>query len=244
MGTGRVARRDAAVVRRDAAGLPPTSYAVLGLLAVADLPMSAVELKTRAEFSLRFFYWAPAVSHIRKELTRLAELGLVTATEVPAPRVRRTLVHEITDAGRTVLRNWLDDLPDDEPVVLKDPVLLRVWLGAQGDPDRIVRLLDQHLERTRAAIDDLQWGRRRAREMGLDNVPRLRHSRAVGDYVLRRLYAELANLTQLRDEITCRPTEPRPPTAGPPPLHEYDDDDDDGDRDGTSRSDEHTGTRG
>ncbi|CAO5257881.1 hypothetical protein FAGKG844_850012 [Frankia sp. AgKG'84/4] len=32
-----------------------------------------------------------------------------------------------------------------------------------------------------------------------------------------------ANLTQLRDELTERPTEPRPPVAGPPPLHDYDD---------------------
>ncbi|ONH58849.1 PadR family transcriptional regulator [Frankia sp. CcI49] len=208
--------------RRDAAGLPPTSYAVLGLLAVADVPLSAVELKTRADFSLRFFYWAPAVSHIRKELARLGELALVTAEVVPAPRARHTVVHEITPAGRAVLRGWLDDLPDDEPVVVKDSVLLRVWLGAEGEPDQIVRLLDQHLARTRAAIDELQWGRRRAREVHLDEVTRLRHSRAVGDYVLRRMYAELASLTQLRDEIADRPTEPRPPMAGPPPLHDYD----------------------
>ncbi len=211
------------MARRDAAGLPPTSYAVLGLLAVAQVPLSAVELKTRADFSLRFFYWAPAVSHIRKELARLGGRGLVTTEEMAGLRVRRTYVHEITPAGREVLRSWLDELPDDEPVMVKDPVLLRVWLGAHSEAAQLGRLLDQHLDRTRAAIDELQWGRRRAREVHLADVPRLRYSQAVSDYVLRRLYAEVANLTQLRDELTERPTEPRPPVAGPPPLHDYDD---------------------
>ncbi|MBX6388144.1 MAG: PadR family transcriptional regulator [Frankia sp.] len=202
--------------------MPPTGYAVLGLLAVADVPLSAVELKTRADFSLRFFYWAPAISHIRKELTRLEELGLVTATEAPGRGSRRTLVFEITDAGRAVLRDWLHQTGDDEPVVVKHPGLLRVWLAGQSeDPARVVEVVDRYLAKTRAAIDELQWGRRRAREIRLTDRPELRYSRAVGDYVLRRLYAELANLSQLRDDLTDLPTSPRPSFAGPPPLHDY-----------------------
>ncbi|ADP80507.1 PadR family transcriptional regulator [Pseudofrankia inefficax] len=203
-------------------GLPATAYAVLGQLAVADVPLSPVELKTRADFSLRFFYWAPAISHIRKELARLEQLGLVTSSPAPGRGLRRTLVHEITPAGRAVLRDWLHRTPDDEPVVIKHPVLLRVWLaGESDDPDRVVEILDHHLAQTRAAIDELRWGRRRAREVRLADRPELRYSGAVGDYVLRRMYAELANITQLRDELAALPTTPRPPFAGPPPLHDY-----------------------
>jgi DNA-binding PadR family transcriptional regulator len=215
-------KETASVARRDAAGLPPTSYALLGLLSVADVPQSSVELKTRADFSLRHFYWAPAISHIRKELARLEELGLVTAEPVPAKRVRQTMVYMITPAGRAVLRAWLETVAEDEPVVLKNPVLLRVWLGAESEPERVVALLDNYLEQTRAALDWLQWGRRRAREVHLAGLPRLRYSQAVGDYVLRRMYAELANATQLRDELAALPTAPRPPAAGPPPLYDYD----------------------
>ncbi|WP_081438150.1 PadR family transcriptional regulator [Pseudofrankia asymbiotica] len=202
-------------------GLPTTAYAVLGLLAVADVPLSPVELKTRADFSLRFFYWAPAISHIRKELARLEALGLVTASPAPGRRIRRTFVHEITPAGRAVLRDWLRQTTDEEPVVIKHPVLLRVWLGAETEPERVVEVLDRYLEQTRAAVDELRWGRRRAQEVRLDGRPELRYSRAVGDYVLRRMYAELANVAQLRDELADLPTTPRPPFAGPPPLHDY-----------------------
>ncbi|WP_007509546.1 PadR family transcriptional regulator [Pseudofrankia saprophytica] len=207
-------------------GLPTTAYAVLGMLAVADVPLSPVELKTRADFSLRFFYWAPAISHIRKELARLEALGLVTASPAPGRRIRRTLVHEITPAGRTVLRDWLHQTADEEPVVIKHPVLLRVWLGAETEPERVVEILDRYVEQTRAAVDELRWGRRRAQEVRLDSRPELRYSRAVGDYVLRRMYAELANVAQLRDELADLPTTPRPPFAGPPPLHDYEHPDD------------------
>jgi DNA-binding PadR family transcriptional regulator len=201
--------------------LPATAYAVLGLLAAADVPLSPVELKTRADFSLRFFYWAPAISHIRKELARLEELGLITARPAPGRRIRRALVHEITPAGRGVLRDWLGQGADDEPVVIKHPVLLRVWLGTETEPERVVEMLDRYLEQTRGAIDELRWGRRRASEVRLVDRPELRYSRAVGDYVLRRMYAELANISQLRDELATLPTTPRPTFAGPPPLHDY-----------------------
>jgi DNA-binding PadR family transcriptional regulator len=207
------------VVRRGVpGGLSATSYAVLGLLWTAREPLSAVEVRTRANFTLRFFYWAPAISHIRKELGRLESLGLVTADEVKVGRVKSTLVHQITPSGQEVLRAWVGSLPEDEPVVLKHPVMLRIWLGEGTDPDRLVEILDHHLERTEEVIDQLQWGRRRAHEEQLDTVARLRYPRAVGDYVLRSYYAELANVRQLRDEIADRGTQPRPEVAGPPPL--------------------------
>lgn len=199
-------------------GLSATSYAVLGLLWKVPDPLSAVEIRTRANFSLRFFYWAPAVSHIRKELARLESLRLVTAEEVRLGRVKTTLVHQITPQGEEVLREWATSLPDDEPVVLKHPVLLRIWLGDVIDPARLVEILDQHVARTEQTIDQLQWGQRRAREEHLDELPEARYRRAVGAYVLRSCYAELANVRQLRDEIADPGTEVRPPSAGPPPL--------------------------
>ncbi|WP_261575598.1 PadR family transcriptional regulator [Frankia gtarii] len=209
------------MVRRGVSGgLSATSYAVLGLLWNAPEPLSAVELRTRANFTLRFFYWAPAVSHIRKELLRLESLELVTAEEVRLGRVRTTLVHRITPRGDEVLREWVASLPDDDPVVLKHPVILRVWLGGATDSTRLAEILDQHLARTEQVIDQLQWGQQRARESGIDAMPDSRHRRAVSGYVLRSYYAELANVRQLRDEIADRGTQARPAAAGPPPLRD------------------------
>jgi hypothetical protein len=56
--------------------LPLTTYATLGLLSTVT-PFSAVEVEERARVYLRHFYWAPALSHIRRELDRIEVLGYV-----------------------------------------------------------------------------------------------------------------------------------------------------------------------
>lgn len=73
--------------------LPATAYAVLGILTVNDEELSAGEIETRASFGMRYFYWSPAVSHIRRELRRLLALGLVEEREITLRRVRRSQVY-------------------------------------------------------------------------------------------------------------------------------------------------------
>ena len=61
----------------DAAPLPSlraTSWAVLGLLSFGE-ELSGYDLKKWADWSLRFFYWAPSYSQIYGELRKLEEIG-------------------------------------------------------------------------------------------------------------------------------------------------------------------------
>jgi len=55
--------------------LPATAYAVLGILSVNDEELTPGEIRVRADFAFRHFYWSPAVSHIRRELQRLLEMA-------------------------------------------------------------------------------------------------------------------------------------------------------------------------
>src|SRR6188472_1422015 len=59
-----------------AARLRSTSYAVLGLLSFGR-ELSGFDMKRWADWSLKFFYWAPSFSQIYGELHKLEELGLV-----------------------------------------------------------------------------------------------------------------------------------------------------------------------
>ena len=59
--------------------LRATSWAVLGLLSF-DEELSGYDVKKWADWSLRFFYWAPSYSQIYGELHKLEELGLVVST--------------------------------------------------------------------------------------------------------------------------------------------------------------------
>jgi DNA-binding PadR family transcriptional regulator len=124
--------------------LPLTGYATLGCISPRG-EFSAVEIQRRANAMLRFFYWTPALSHIRRELDRLEQLGYVTAREVSRGRVRRTLKYQITETGAHALREWAE-APSVEPAVVKNSVILRIWLGRRAaEPKLVLRALDPHL---------------------------------------------------------------------------------------------------
>ncbi|WP_374023586.1 MarR family transcriptional regulator [Mycobacterium sp. HNNTM2301] len=192
--------------RRTSDGLPVTAYLVLGVLAANDEQLTAGEIKMRAELSVGHFYWSPSVSHVRRELNRLLARGMVR--EIGAQFGKRAVtLYETTDPGLDALRRWVQHFPGQDQVVIKHPVILKTWLSRGEDPERIVDTLDRHLEATRARLDEALWSRQRSRELGITDDPSQRFSFAVLDYAIRGLYAELSNITQLRDEIASGTTQ-------------------------------------
>lgn len=185
---------------RTSNGLPVTAYLVLGVLAANDERLTAGEIKTRAELSVGHFYWSPSVSHVRRELTRLLARGMVAQTGAQSGK-RAITLYETTDAGRDALRRWVQHFPGQDQVVIKHPVILKTWLARGEDPERIVDILERHLDATRARRDEALWSRRRSQELGITEDPEQRFSFAVLDYAIRGLYAEISNISQLRDEI-------------------------------------------
>lgn len=185
---------------RTSNGLPVTAYLVLGVLAANDERLTAGEIKMRAELSVGHFYWSPSVSHVRRELTRLLQRGMVSETGAQSGK-RAITLYETTDAGLDALRRWVQHFPGRDQVVIKHPVILKTWLARGEDPERILDTLDRHLEATRARLDEALWSRRRSVELGITEDPNQRYSFAVLDYAIRGLYAEISNISQLRDEI-------------------------------------------
>jgi DNA-binding PadR family transcriptional regulator len=153
------------VARSSAANQPPklpaTAYAVLGLLSF-DRELSGYDLKKWADSSLRFFYWAPAVSQIYGELKRLDNLGYVSSREVPQDDLRNKRVYRITDAGRAALTRWVEH-EDVEPPVLKHSPLLRVWLGHLTRPERMRDMLLTHRANTEQMLEDARKAEASAR---------------------------------------------------------------------------------
>lgn len=183
-------------------GLPVTAYLVMGVLAANDEQLTAGEIKLRAELSVGHFYWSPSVSHVRRELNRLLERGMVSETGTQSGK-RAITLYETTDSGREALRRWVKHFPGQDQVVIKHPVILRTWLASADDPDGVVDTLDRHLETTRARLDEALWSRQRSRDLGIVDDPEQRFSFAVLDYAIRGLYAEISNIAQLRDEIAA-----------------------------------------
>lgn len=187
---------------RTSNGLPVTAYLVLGVLAANDEQLTAGEIKMRAELSVGHFYWSPSVSHVRRELTRLLARGMVSETGAQSGK-RAITLYETTEAGLDALRRWVQHFPGQDQVVIKHPVILKTWLARGEDPDHVLDTLDRHLDATRARLDEALWSRQRSHELGITDDPEQRYSFAVLDYAIRGLYAEVSNISQLRDEIAA-----------------------------------------
>ncbi len=117
--------------------LTTTSYAVLAQLALRT--WSTYEL---ARQRVRYFryVWPRAESAIYREVKRLADMGLVAAKREFIGKRPRT-VYSITEAGRQMLREWLDT--PVSPFAMDFEAMIRLFIAPLGKKRQIVATLEQ-----------------------------------------------------------------------------------------------------
>jgi PadR family transcriptional regulator AphA len=117
--------------------LTTTSYAVLAQVAVH--PWSTYEL---ARQRVRYFryVWPRAESAIYREVKRLAAMGLLAAKREYVGKRPRT-VYSITEAGRQILREWLDT--PVSPFAMDFEAMIRLFIAPLGTKEQIVATLEQ-----------------------------------------------------------------------------------------------------
>jgi DNA-binding PadR family transcriptional regulator len=129
--------------------LSPTSFALLGLLAVR--PWTTYELAHQARRSLRFFF-PRAERHLYSEAKRLADNGFADRT-ITLTGKRRTTAYTITISGRQALREWLAQEPSAPS--LEAEVLVRTFFADSGSRDDLLRALETTREQARISQAEL-----------------------------------------------------------------------------------------
>jgi len=162
----------------------PTGYALLGLLSFGD-ELSGYELKQWADGSLRFFWTAPAMSQVYREIERLAEGGLVAQRSVVRDGTRPTKVYQLTRAGEVAVREWLAEPP--EPPSLKHPIALRIFFGHLLEPDDLRKALTAHRDWCERMLTELA----EVRET-LGDDPKWRNAALVAEWGLDYYQGDLA----------------------------------------------------
>ncbi|MFD3324463.1 PadR family transcriptional regulator [Streptomyces sp. NPDC058701] len=190
--------------------LPPTAWAVLGLLSFPG-ERTGYELKKWADSSLRFFYWSPAVSQIYAELRRLEELGYAASARSGPGEARAKRRYAITDAGRGALAGWAAGTAEAGPPVLKHGLLLRVWLGHLAEPERLRALVGEHIERTRCELAAV-----RAAAEHADGVPERGFPALALRWSERQHRAELDLARALLADLADPASPPAPASAAGP----------------------------
>jgi len=104
--------------------LGPTSYVILGLLALGA--QSGYDIKQLADMSTRHF-WATSYGQIYPELRRLSQAGLIKAEDASRGTRQRTLYH-LSAEGRKALHAWVAD-GTVQPVEIRDEMLLKLFFA-------------------------------------------------------------------------------------------------------------------
>jgi DNA-binding PadR family transcriptional regulator len=194
--------------------LPATAYAILGMLCF-ERELTGYDAKKWADASLRHFYWAPATSHVYRELARLEDLGLVEARGATAEEPRTRRVYRITPAGRAAVTAWAAE-PTDEPTVVKHAVALRVWLGHLVEQGEVRAIVERHVAQTRARLADIDESLAVAETLGPMAYPCavLRWTRRVHAADLEGAEAFLAELDQVAHASQGAQVAVQPPSTG------------------------------
>jgi DNA-binding PadR family transcriptional regulator len=195
----------------------PSGYTLLGLLSFGS-ELSGYELKQWAD-NLRFFWSAPAMSQVYREVERLAAAGLVEQRRVVREGSRSTKVYRLTPEGERVVRAWLA-APPERPV-LRHPVALRVFFGHLLEPAQLRAAVEAH----RAWCDDM-LAQLEAVRTDLGEDERWRNVAMVADWGLDYFRGERDAVDGIRqaigqppDDVGVPPDDGGQPSdgLGPPP---------------------------
>jgi PadR family transcriptional regulator, regulatory protein AphA len=116
-------------------------HALLGFLTYES--MSGYQLKQLFDESIRNF-WNASLSQIYPTLNQMKDEGLLTLEVKYQDSSPNAKIYHITDQGRAELRKWLA-----EPLQLREnrnAFLIKIFFGANVDPDIIIAQLKQRLE--------------------------------------------------------------------------------------------------
>ena len=128
--------------------LNATAASLLGFLHAG--PMTGWDLVTTAETLIGDF-WSLTRSQVYRELTSMAEGGLVKA-EATGPRDRRP--YRITPSGRAAFRRWLQREPG--PELIRFPLLLTVNFGRHLPRARLTEYVATHRNRHAARLAEFE----------------------------------------------------------------------------------------
>ena len=125
-----------------------TQYAVLGFL--ASEPGTGYDIRTRLEGISSI--WHESYGQIYPTLKRLGDEGLVKRSVAEGAKGSDKYVYSITEKGRQVLREWLE-----EPVYFAPPrfeILLRVYFAKHASREVLIQQLLRYRE---VAQENYEW---------------------------------------------------------------------------------------
>lgn len=132
--------------------LNATSYAILGGLSVTP-NLSGYDMRKGIQNSIGYF-WGESFGQIYPALKRLADEGLIAQSDSTLNGRKRRQTYVITEAGRTVLRQWLALPFHNEPP--RNEFLLKLFFSHEAAPGVAAAHVRDVNERNKRMLDVLK----------------------------------------------------------------------------------------
>lgn len=127
-----------------------TRFVLLGLL--AHSPQTGYTIKKAIEYQFSHF-WQESYGQIYPALKTLVSEGLAVEDSKPQDG-RGQIVYSITEAGKEVLKKWLNEAPDIEK--LRYEILLKIAFGENTEPEIILGHLDDFILRNDRHVSEME----------------------------------------------------------------------------------------
>lgn len=175
-------------------------HAILGFLSVQ--PMSGYDLKRFFDETVGHF-WTADQAQIYRTLTRLTDDGLVESRHIAQAGRPDRFEHDLTEAGRQELDDWLQTPLDPHPV--REAFLLQVFFVGRLGIDQATRLVAERLveaERASQMLDAITAAV--ATEPADDSLEQLLRM-ATLDNGIRHTHAEIEWSQALLERLNSEP---------------------------------------
>lgn len=97
------------------------------------------------------YFWQATHQQIYKELSKLADEGLVAFKEIAQPDKPTKKLYRVTPAGRAALLKWMRQ--PTEPGIVKEPLLIKLFAGHLLKPGEMAAEMARERERHRAQLE-------------------------------------------------------------------------------------------
>lgn len=129
-----------------------TKYILLGLM--AHTPQTGYTIKKAIEYEYSH-YWQESFGQIYPTLRQIEEEGLAEILEDhDTGNARGQKLYQITEKGRIVLKDWLNQAPEIER--LRYEILVKVSFGEATNPGTILKHLEEFVKRNERNINEME----------------------------------------------------------------------------------------
>lgn len=111
------------------------------LVSLINTPASGYELAKQFESSVGFF-WKATYQQIYRELTKLEDLGWISAEVIAQETRPDKKLYSVTELGKQQLIEWMN--VECEPAVIKDDLLVKIFAGHLISEHKLIEELEHH----------------------------------------------------------------------------------------------------